>query len=337
VKTSDIPVDVLMNLVIKFALHDFGGRGVSSTESAVLGGMSHLVNFWGSDTVEGILGAYAYYDADITSLDAPPVARTIPASEHSTVTSWGRANEVEAYRNMVTQFSFAGSIYACVSDSYNIYEAVRELWGNQLKDLVIDSGGTLVVRPDSGDPMTVPIEIMDILAECFGYTVNSKGYKVLAKRPDGSPIVKVIQGDGLNEHTLQVLVDNIIAAGYSLENIAFGMGGGLLQAWNRDTLKYAMKASAIRIADGPWVGFSKDPVGDHGKKSKEGRLALVRQCGLGSCGYRTLPEEMVTPEDNLLKLVYLNGELFNKSTFEQVRERSELKPAEYEDVIVDRY
>jgi nicotinamide phosphoribosyltransferase len=238
---------------------------------------------------------------------------------------------------MVTQFSFAGSIYACVSDSYNIYEAVRELWGNQLKDLVIDSGGTLVVRPDSGDPMTVPIEIMDILAECFGYTANSKGYKVLAKRPDGSPIVKVIQGDGLNEHTLQVLVDNIIAAGYSLENIAFGMGGGLLQAWNRDTLKYAMKASAIRIADGPWVGFSKDPVGDHGKKSKEGRLALVRQCGLGSCGYRTLPEEMVTPEDNLLKLVYLNGELFNKSTFEQVRERSELKPAEYEDVIVDRY
>lgn len=337
IKTSDIPVDVLMNVVIKFALHDFGGRGVSSTESAVLGGMAHLVNFWGSDTVEGILGAYAYYNADITSVDAPPVARTIPASEHSTVTSWGRFNEVEAYRNMVKQFSFAGSIYACVSDSYNIYEAVRELWGNQLKDLVIDSGGTLVVRPDSGDPMTVPIEIMDILAECFGYTVNSKGYKVLAKRPDGSPIVKVIQGDGLNEHTLQVLVDNIIAAGYSLENIAFGMGGGLLQAWNRDTLKYAMKASAIRIADGEWVGFSKDPVGDHGKKSKEGRLALVHQCGLGSCGYRTLPEEIVKPEDNLLKLVYLNGELFNHSIFEEVRQRSELKPNEYEDVIVERY
>lgn len=325
IKTSDIPVDVLMNLVIKFSLHDFGGRGVSSTESAVLGGMSHLVNFWGSDTVEGILGAYAYYDADITSLDAPPVARTIPASEHSTVTSWGRANEVEAYRNMVKQFSFVGSIYACVSDSYNIYEAVRELWGNQLKDLVIESGGTLVVRPDSGDPMTVPIEIMDILAECFGYTVNSKGYKVLAKRADGSPIVKVIQGDGLNEHTLQVLVDNIIAAGYSLENIAFGMGGGLLQAWNRDTLKYAMKASAIRIADGEWVGFSKDPVGDHGKKSKEGRLALVHD----GDNFQTLAEDAVDPKDNLLKLVYLNGQLFNRSTFEEVRARSELKPTEY--------
>ena len=103
------------------------------------------------------------------------------------------------------------------------------------------------------------------------------------------------------------------------------MGGGLLQAWNRDTLKYAMKASAIRIADGPWVGFSKDPVGDHGKKSKEGRLALVHD----GDKFQTLPEDSVDPKDNLLKLVYLNGELFNRSTFEEVRARSELKLTEY--------
>lgn len=337
-KTSDIPLDVIMNLVVKFSLHDFGDRGVSSTESAVLGGMAHLVNFWGTDTIEGIIGAYAYYDADITSADAPPVARTIPASEHSTITSWGRAREADAYRNMITQFSVAGSIYACVSDSYNIYEAVRELWGNQLKDLVIDSGGTLVVRPDSGDPMTVPVEVMDILAECFGYTVNSKGFKVLAKRPDGSPIVKVIQGDGLNEHTLQVLIDNIIAAGYSLENIAFGMGGGLLQAWNRDTLKYAMKASAIRINNGPWTGFSKDPITDHGKKSKEGRLGLVWDGGIGGQYFQTVPEDVANLRGNLLRVVYLDGKLFNHDDFETVRKRSEVQLDEIEPVLyVDRY
>lgn len=337
IKTSDIPIDILMDLVIKFSLHDFGGRGVSSAESAVLGGMAHLVNFWGTDTIEGLIGTYAYYNADITSIDATPVGRTIPASEHSTVTSWGQANEVAAYRNMVTQFSGPGNIYACVSDSYNIYEAVRELWGNQLKDLVVDSGGTLVVRPDSGDPMTVPIEVMNILAECFGYTVNSKGYKVLAKRADGSPIVKVIQGDGLNEHTLSLLIDNIIAAGYSLENIAFGMGGGLLQAWNRDTLKYAMKASAIRVNDGPWVGFSKNPVGDAGKKSKEGRLALVYQGGIGDAGFRTIPEQFVELKNNKLRLVYSNGLLSNLSTFSEVRDNSNLLESEYAPTIVDRY
>lgn len=336
-KTSDMPVDVALNIALKFALHDFGDRGVSSTESAVLGGMAHLVNFWGTDTIEGIIGAHVYYGADITNPDAPPVARTIPASEHSTITSWGREHEVDAYENMINQFSKPGSIYACVSDSYNIYAAVRELWGTKLRDKVINSGGTLVVRPDSGDPMTVPIEVMDILAERFGYTTNSKGYKVLAKRADGSPIVKVIQGDGLNEYTIQVLVDNIIAAGYSLENIAFGMGGGLLQAVNRDTLKYAMKASAIRIANGEWTGFSKDPITDHGKKSKEGRLGLIFECGVGSCGFRTVPEDVANKKENLLSVIYRNGETFFTGNFEDVRKRAELKVSDYAIVEMERY
>ena len=337
IKTSDIPVDLIMNVVLKFSLHDFGGRGVNSTESAVLGGMGHLVNFWGTDTVEGLIGAYAYYKADITSAEAPPVGRTIPASEHSTVTSWGRVHEEDAYRNMVMRFAGADRIYACVSDSYNIYEAVRNLWGNKLKDLVIDMGGTLVVRPDSGDPMVVPIEVMDILAECFGYTINSKGYKVLAKREDGSPIVKVIQGDGLNEETLPILVDNIIKAGYSLENIAFGMGGGLLMAWNRDTLKYAMKASAIRINDGEWVGFSKDPITDHGKKSKEGRLGLVLEGGVGGNMYRTVSEKEANQRGNQLVTVFKNGKVLVEYNFEEVRARSELVPNDYSNEIVDRY
>ncbi len=336
-ETSDMPVDVALNIALKFSLHDFGDRGVSSTESAVLGGMAHIVNFWGTDTIEGIIGAHAYYDADITSMEAPPVARTIPASEHSTITSWGRENEVKAFENMINQFSTPGSIYACVSDSFNIYAAVRELWGTQLRDKVIESGGTLVVRPDSGDPMVVPVEVMDILAERFGYTVNSNGFKVLAKRADGSPIVKVIQGDGLNEYTIQVLIDNIVAAGYSMENIAFGMGGGLLQAWNRDTLKYAMKASAIRINEGPWTGFSKDPITDHGKKSKEGRLGLVTECGIGICTTRTVPEDIAERKGNLLRVVYRNGELFHRDNFETVRARAELTAKEVLVVEMERY
>lgn len=337
VETSDMPVDVALNIALKFSLHDFGDRGVSSTESAVLGGMAHLVNFWGTDTIEGIVGAHAYYNANITDLDAPPVARTIPASEHSTITSWGRENEVKAFENMIDQFSAPGSIYACVSDSFNIYAAVRELWGTKLRDKVINSGGTLVVRPDSGDPMVVPIEVMDILAERFGYTVNSKGFKVLAKRADGSPIVKVIQGDGLNEYTIQVLIDNIVSAGYSMENIAFGMGGGLLQAWNRDSLKYAMKASAIRINEGPWTGFSKDPITDHGKKSKEGRLGLVDECGIGTCNLRTVSEEVANARGNLLRVVYRNGDLFNQDTFETVRARAELAPRDILVVEMERF
>lgn len=312
-ETSDVPVmDQLM-----FKLHDFGARGASSSETAMLGGMGHLINFMGTDTFEAVEGVMAYYNTDEV------VGFSIPASEHSTITSWGRENEVKAYENMLDTFGGPGKLVACVSDSFDIYAATRDLWGGTLKDKVIAMGGTLVVRPDSGDPETVPVEIIEILAEKFGFTVNSKGYKVLP------PSVRVIQGDGINEHSLPKILANLKAAGFSADNIAFGMGGGLLQAWNRDTLKYAMKASAIRINEGEWKGFSKDPVTDHSKRSKEGRLGLVYECGIGGCGHRTLPEDIANQKGNLLRTVFKNGELLIEDTFGEIRNRAVLKEKEY--------
>lgn len=312
-ETSDVPVmDQLM-----FKLHDFGARGASSAETATLGGMAHLINFMGTDTFEALEGAMEFYNINEI------VGFSIPASEHSTITSWGRDNEAKAYENMIDQFAGEGKIYACVSDSFDIYAATRDLWGGTLKDKVIASGGTLVIRPDSGDPETVPVEIVEILAEKFGFTVNSKGYKVLPS------YVRVIQGDGINEDSLPKILDNMKKAGFSADNIAFGMGGGLLQAWNRDSLKYAMKASAIRIYEGEWVGFSKDPVTDHGKRSKEGRLGLVHECGVGSCGFRTMPEEIANKKNNELRTVYRNGELLIEDTFHDIRNRAALKESEY--------
>jgi nicotinamide phosphoribosyltransferase len=312
-ETSDVPVmDQLM-----FKLHDFGARGASSSETAMLGGMGHLINFMGTDTFEAVEGVMAYYNTDDV------VGFSIPASEHSTITSWGRENEVKAYENMLDTFGGPGKLVACVSDSFDIYAATRDLWGGVLKDKVMNMGGTLVVRPDSGDPETVPVDIIKILAAKFGFTVNSKGYKVL------HPSVRVIQGDGINEHSLPKILANLKAAGFSADNIAFGMGGGLLQAWNRDTLKYAMKASAIRINEGEWKGFSKDPITDHGKRSKEGRLGLVYECGIGSCGFRTLPEDIANQKGNLLRTVYKNGELLIEDTFQEIRNRAALKEAEY--------
>lgn len=312
-ETSDVPVmDQLM-----FKLHDFGARGASSSETAMLGGMGHLINFMGTDTFEAVEGVMAYYNTDEV------VGFSIPASEHSTVTSWGRENEVKAYENMLDTFGGPGKLVACVSDSFDIYAATRDLWGGVLKDKVLAMGGTLVVRPDSGDPETVPIEIIEILAEKFGFAINSKGYKVLPSS------VRVIQGDGINEHSLPRILENLEAAGFSADNIAFGMGGGLLQAWNRDTLKYAMKASAIRINEGEWVGFSKDPVTDSGKRSKEGRLGLVYECGIGSCGFRTLPEDIANEKGNLLRTVFRNGELLIEDSFETIRNRAALHESEY--------
>merc|ERR1719277_174754 len=93
---------------------------------------------------------------------------SIPASEHSTMTSWGREKEVEAMRNMLTQYP--KGIVACVSDSYDIFQACEKYWGTELKDMIMQRDGFLVVRPDSGELPGIVIEVLEKLEGRFGST-----------------------------------------------------------------------------------------------------------------------------------------------------------------------
>ncbi len=297
---------------IGFKLHDFGLRGVSSMESAMIGGMAHLVNFMGTDTVPALVGVRRYYNADMAGF-------SIPAAEHSTITSWGKEREIDAYRNMIKQFAKPGSLVAVVSDSYDIYNAVDKIWGGILKQEVIDSGATLVIRPDSGDPKTVVLKVLSILGDKFGFETNSKDYHVL------NNCVRVIQGDGVNRKAIGEILQAMKENQWSADNIAFGMGGGLLQHVNRDDMKFAMKASAISYNDdaSDWVSFKKKPITDPGKTSKEGRLALVRtdpRCE--NVIYRTIQEkELMNKEENVLQTVWKNGELFVDDSLDDIRQQ----------------
>jgi nicotinamide phosphoribosyltransferase len=294
--------------LIDFKLHDFGARGVSSLESAGIGGAAHMVNFMGSDTVTGVLYAREFYNAGVAAF-------SIPAAEHSTITSWGRDNEVKAYDNMLTQFAKPGSIVAVVSDSYDIFNAASKLWGEELRQKVVDSGATVVIRPDSGDPDTVCRKLVQILGEKFGYTTNDKGYKVLNN-------VRLIQGDGVNEHTIRMILGGFQAYGWSADNIAFGMGGALLQQLDRDTQKFAMKCSSALI-NGKWVDVQKDPITDSGKKSKAGRVTLWTNSGGEFASGVTAPtgwtDKGIGGWTNALAEVYRDGKLVNEISFEQVR------------------
>lgn len=289
---------------IAFKLHDFGARGVSSRESASIGGAAHLVNFMGSDTVTGVWTANKHYHAKMAGF-------SIPASEHSSITSWGQENEVEAYRNMIRQFAKPGALVACVSDSYDIYAACSQLWGGTLKDEVIKSGATIIVRPDSGHPATVVRGCLELLATKFGTTVNSKKFKVLNN-------VRVIQGDGINAASIQEILELALSGGFSASNIAFGMGGGLLQQHDRDTQKFAMKCSSITV-DGKERDVFKSPVSDSGKRSKGGRLDLEYFEGFRA---KILTDGAIKSPYSILQTVYDNGTIMNGSTLDQVRARA---------------
>ena len=290
---------------IPFKLHDFGARGVSSAESAALGGLAHLVNFAGTDTMEALEAGQVYYRAEMAGF-------SIPAAEHSTMTSWGRDREEEAYANMLDQFAAPGKLVAVVSDSYDIDNAVERLWCGRLKDRVLASGATVVIRPDSGDPVATPLKVLDTLWNHYGGARNKKGARVL------NPAIRVIQGDGMTLDSIGHLIEALVQQDWSLDNIAMGMGGGLLQQLNRDTMRFAMKANAMQAADGTWVDVSKSPASDPGKASKAGRQAVVLEEG------RLKSVRFADAEDGRDQLlpVYRNGVLLQDWTLEEVRARA---------------
>ncbi len=302
--TSDDPAGQL-----PFKLHDFGYRGVSSPQTAARGGLAHLLSFRGTDTLAALLAGRAYYDEAMAGY-------SIPAAEHSTITSWGAENEVEAYRNMIRQYGRPGALFACVSDSTNIYDAVEHLWGDVLRQEVIDSGALLVVRPDSGDPVEVVLRCARILEQRFGADTNTRGFRVLRN-------VRLIQGDGINERVIRDILGTLKLDGYSADNIAFGMGGALLQQVNRDTLKFAMKCSAIRV-NGQWRDVSKNPVTDPGKASKPGRLTVLRERTTGALSTARLEDGLWHDADRFedaMRTVWENGALKQHCTLSEVRAR----------------
>jgi nicotinic acid phosphoribosyltransferase len=355
---------------IDFKCHDFGYRGVTSEEHAAIGGGAHLLSFMGTDTVEAIKFLQDYYSAGMCGF-------SIPATEHSIMCSFGRDGEIKACENLLNVYP--DGLIACVSDTYDIFNACANIWGGVLKDKVLARNGCLVIRPDSGDPVDVicgkalkvnfsssematedskirqkiyelmcskfkPIKyiktsdnkyyqlfeyglwscswteipesddlkgILQILWDKFGGIVNDKGYKVL------DPHVRLIQGDGMNPETIKELYKHITDHGWSADNLTVGSGGGLLvKGLDRDTYKFAIKASAAMIDD-QWIGLQKDPITDSGKKSKMGRLKLVKT----EEGYKTISSFGLcfdTYQDELIT-VFKDGELLVDQTLEEIK------------------
>lgn len=317
-ETSDNPES------LQWKLHDFGARGTETYESACIGGLAHLVNFSGSDTTSAIKPARNVYNHKGFLMGS------IPASEHSTITSWGREFEKEAYENMWETFGnpkseYKTNIFACVSDAYDIFNAIDQIWGVQLKEKILSSETLVAIRPDSGDPLYMVMMTLDRLDKIFGHTVNLKGYKVLNN-------VRVVQGDGVDEDSIEEILKYMKSTGYSVDNIVFGMGGALLQKLDRDTQKFALKCSSV-MRNNEWFEVYKDPITDKGKMSKKGKLDLIKRPiyenfqYLVGYEYETLTEGE-TPESlgfkSELQDVFDNGTIFVDEEFNSIKERAEL-------------
>ncbi|MHB0951384.1 MAG: nicotinate phosphoribosyltransferase [Allorhizobium sp.] len=291
--------------VLPMQLSDFGARGTTSFEQAAIGGAAHLVYFHATDSLPGILYTRKFYGAEMAG-------QSVPASEHSTITAWGQAREAEAYSNMIDRFARFGA-YSVVSDSYDIHNAVTEIWGKKLQTKVRAAGATLIVRPDSGDPIDTPVQVVAQLAYAFGTHLNGKGYKVLDNN------VRVIQSDGISLHDITMILGRLEGMGFSAENISFGMGSALLHKVNRDTFSFTMRASAREDEHGNWHDVSRLPASLGEKLPTSGRRAVVAEDGdtvvirLDETGGRA----------SLLQPVWENGRLLKDWSFDEIRRRAE--------------
>ena len=130
--------------------------------------------------------------------------------------------------------------------------------------------------------------------------------------------IRVLQGDGISRRSLPVLLDTIETAGWALENMIFGSGGGLLQDCNRDTLKFALKCNWADI-DGKTVNVCKRPATDPSKNSKAGKLKLVLS---EKHGYETT--DMLDNRPNVLREVFRDGKILHRTTLADIRHNSRL-------------
>lgn len=294
-KSSTSPIDTL-----DYKLHDFGFRGCSSVETGILGGMAHLLTFKGGDTLGALIGAQHYYNTNLV------VGFSIDASEHSTVTITGPEGEEQFLIDHITNSGKGNNIIASVVDSYDFYHIVDTVIGKNLKDFIKNSGKTLVVRPDSGDPKEIVMYCLNSLWNSFGGTINEKGFKVL------HPSVRVIQGDGVNFDSIMDIMNEIMKQKFSIDNIAFGMGGKLLQGVSRDDFGFAYKVS-YAIVNNKGVAVYKDPITDPGKKSKKG-IVYVDE---------SLKYTNIKPKKDMLQPIWKDGTLIKQLTFEEVRNNTQ--------------
>jgi nicotinamide phosphoribosyltransferase len=275
-KTSNNPAN------LSYSLHDFGARGVTSRETAEIGGLAHLLYFRGTDNLVSLRVARKYYGEQMAG-------HSIRATEHSIQCAYGKKNQLDYIGNVLNSCN-AGEAISIVLDGYDIYRDT-ELLCSHYKNLIVEKNLHVVIRPDSGNAYDIIPKLIHVIDYHFGNTLNSKGYKVLNN-------VSLIQGDGIDADAIRGLSAMVSNLGYAAETLVYGSGGGLLQKVNRDTYSFAQKTSAMEI-NGEWIDTVKDPVTDTGKKSKGGRF-----------------------DDANLVTYYKNGKLLIDETLDIIRERA---------------
>lgn len=317
--------------------HDFSFRGMGGVEAACLSGMGHLLAFTGTDSIPAIEFIERYYgigydDPKLLGEDYL-IGGSVAATEHSVMCAGGEDNELETYARLLKLYP--SGILSVVSDTWDLWNILTVTIPSLKAAVLGRTGGKLVIRPDSGDPVKIVCGdpdaepgtpaykgVVELLWDIFGGTLTHNRYRILDEH------VGVIYGDSINYERANAMCLGLAKKGYASSNIVLGIGSYNYQHVTRDTFGLAMKATWVQI-NGKGMDIFKTPLTDatHMKNSAKGRLAVLRPAH-GSA--QTPLDAMVlvnqaTPEQeaaSLLREVWRDGKFVVMENFRTVRERA---------------
>lgn len=185
--------------------------------------------------------------------------------------------------------------------------------GGKFYPLTVKEGYTSIGY--SPIPYEVVAGAVRTLWNTFGGTVTEKGYKLLDEH------IGLIYGDSITPQRCLEILERLEFAGFASANVVFGVGSYTYQCNTRDTFGFAVKATHT-VVNGQSISIFKDPKTDSKKKSARG-LLFVGRCSEGYHLEDDVPPEQEAAEENLLKLLFKNGEFVRQTTLDQIRMRLE--------------
>ena len=194
----------------------------------------------------------------------------------------------------------------------------------QCKQEIEQHNGCLLIRGDSGDPVEVVTKTVFELAEIFGTSVNSKGYKVL------NPKVKAIYGDSITLTRAAQIYEILYKNGWAASNVALGVGSfsmqclegenGKLNPFTRDTFGIAIKATHVVMHDGSEYFVFKNPKEGGFKKSHKGCCLVVSDGGELICNDQHKFKDTYSIL-NKLEVVFKDGKMVKDQSLKEIRDR----------------
>jgi nicotinamide phosphoribosyltransferase len=343
--------------MLPFMGHDFSYRGLPGHVAAGMIGFGHLTSFYGSDTTPAAIFAWKYYGADpggaFAGRPVAPTFASVNATEHSVMCSYGQDGEKESIEHIMTNVAPTG-ILSLVMDAWDFWKVVTE-YLPELKDKIMLREGTLVIRPDSGDPVDIVCGRPHVVVNGEYYSTSHVrqerhgriDLKFGVNKEHAMPVHEAkglieclwdtfggtVDADGfrmLDSHIGAIYGDSITLARQKeiiakleakkfIPSCVLGIGSYTYQYVTRDTHGFAMKSTAIKFeGDSEWTPIFKQPKTDSAKNSAKG-LMMVKSYNNNTM-YEVVQEATELEEQRgALQTIFLNGELVKETTLEEIR------------------